>query len=118
MSRFRPMNLAAVTAHDHEETLSDRRRAVVTSAQLTIIDLIAKPGDQLLRLLAVRLNGKKFTYLSQCWVIRRDPRRQHADECLESLTCAGRIRAQLNSLRRTNKFIQEAICVTDKRHFT
>ena len=93
MSRFRPMNLAAVTTHDHEETLSDRRRAVVTSAQLTIIDLIAKPGDQLLRLLAVRLNGKKFTNLSQCWVIRRDTSRQHADKCLKCFTSTLRIRA-------------------------
>ena len=91
MSRFRPMNLAAVTAHDHEETLSDRRRAVVTCAQLPIINLITKPGDQLLRLLAVRLNGKEFTNLSQRRVIRRDPRRQHADKCLECFASTLRI---------------------------
>lgn len=40
MSRFRPVNLAAVTAHDHEETLSDRRRAVVTCAQLPVEQLL------------------------------------------------------------------------------
>lgn len=62
MGRFRPLNLAAVTAHDHEETLSYRRRAEVTRTQLAIINLITKTGDQLLRLLAVWLNGKEFTY--------------------------------------------------------
>ena len=107
MCWFRPHYRFPVTAHNHEEAFSDRRRTVITGAQFAILNDISQTFYQSGGVFAVERNTQEFTTLHQRRVIGRNAGSQHANECLESFSSARRIRTAIAREDWSRKFAHQ-----------
>ena len=70
-------------AHDHEEPLTDGRRAISSHARSSRYSATCNPNrlPAVAGIIAIQRNIQKFAAFGQRWMVRRDSRCQHADKC-------------------------------------